>query len=97
MDSLTHVGLDVHKESTAVAVLRPGASEPDHRVIVSTAESFRRLAAKTGIEGVVFCYEAGPCGYEPYRVLTKLGARVNVIASVAHPSPARRSSEDRSA
>lgn len=80
MDSLTHVGLDVHKESTAVALLRPGAVEPDHRVITSTAEAYRKLVSKIGVEGVVFCYEAGPCGFDPYRTLTKMGARCDVIA-----------------
>lgn len=96
MDSLTHVALDVHKESTAVAVLRPGAVEPDHRVIVSTPESYRRLVAKTGVEGVVFCYEAGPCGYDPYRVLTRLGARVDVIAPSLIPRrPGARVKTDR--
>lgn len=85
MDSLTHVGLDVHKDSTAVAVLRPDAVEPDHRVIASTPEAYRKLVGKTGTDGVVFCYEAGPCGYDPYRVLTALGARTDVIAPTLIP------------
>jgi transposase len=80
MDSLTRVGLDVHKESTAVALLRPGAIESDHRVITSTPEAYRKLVSKVGIDGVVFCYEAGPCGFDPYRILTKMGARCEVIA-----------------
>lgn len=29
---------------------------------------------------VVFCYEAGPCGFDPYRILTALGADCEVIA-----------------
>ncbi len=29
MHELTHIGLDVHKETIAVAVLRPGTSECD--------------------------------------------------------------------
>jgi transposase len=80
MSSLTHVGLDVHKDSTAVAVLRPEGVEPDHRVIPSTSDAYRKLVGKLGTEGVVFCYEAGPCGYDPYRLLTGLGARCEVIA-----------------
>lgn len=80
MNSVTHVGLDVHKDSTAVAVLRPDAIEPDHRVIGSTPEAYRKLVAKLGVEGVVFCYEAGPCGYDPYRLLRGLGASCEVIA-----------------
>ena len=33
MDESTHIGLDVHKETIAVAVLRPGATDCDERVI----------------------------------------------------------------
>jgi transposase len=77
---LTHVGLDVHKDSTAVAVLRPDAVEPDHRVVASTPEAYRKLVARLDMDEVVFCYEAGPCGYDPYRILTSLGVRCEVIA-----------------
>ena len=41
MDKLTHIGLDVHKETIAVAVLRPGATECDERVIPNTPEAIR--------------------------------------------------------
>ena len=91
MNSVTHVGLDVHKESTAVAVLRGDAVEPDHRVIASTPEAYRKLVARLASAEVVFCYEAGPCGYDPYRILTSLGARCEVIA----PSLIPRRSGDR--
>jgi transposase len=80
MNSFTHVGLDVHKDSTAVAVLRGDGVEPDHRVIASTPEAYRKLVARLDIGKVVFCYEAGPCGFDPYRILTSLGARCEVIA-----------------
>lgn len=80
MDNLTHVGLDVHLQSTAVAVLRPGDREPDHRVIATTPEAFRKLFTRVGKRGVVACYEAGPCGYGPFRILTSLGVACEVIA-----------------
>jgi transposase len=70
----------VHKESTAVAILRPADREPDHRVIESTPEAYRKLFVPLGTQGVVTCYEAGPCGYEPYRLLTSLGVPCDVIA-----------------
>ena len=50
------------------------------RVVASTAEAYRKLVTRVGIAGVVFCYEAGPCGYDPYRILAGLGARCDVIA-----------------
>jgi len=91
MDNLTHVALDVHKEQTAVAVLRPGDHEPDQRVIASTPEAYRKLVSRVGTDGVVVCYEAGPCGYDPHRVFTALGVRCEVIA----PSLIPRRSGDR--
>ncbi len=33
MDNATHLGLDVHKDTIAVAILRPGDAEPDERTI----------------------------------------------------------------
>ena len=38
MNQLTHIGLDVHKETIAVAVLRPDTIECDERVIPNTSE-----------------------------------------------------------
>src|SRR5665647_742279 len=43
MDEFTHIGLDVHKDTIAVAVLRPGASECEERVIPNTPEALRNL------------------------------------------------------
>ena len=36
MNQLTHIGLDVHKDTIAVAVLRPDTVECDERVIPNT-------------------------------------------------------------
>ena len=52
MDQLTHIGLDVHKESTAVAILRAHDREPDHRVIASTPEAYRKLFAPLSTESL---------------------------------------------
>jgi transposase len=81
----TFVGLDVHKESTAVAVLRPGTLEPDHRVIATTPDAYRKLVKAVGTRSVVFCYEAGPCGFDPYRMLTANHAVCDVIAPTLIP------------
>ena len=53
MGDVTYLGLDVHKETTAVALLRPGVVEPDHRVIPTTVEAYRRLVTRVGTEGLV--------------------------------------------
>lgn len=96
MDKVTHLGLDVHKETTAVALLRPGDLEPDHRVIPTTPEAYRKLITRVGTGNVVACYEAGPCGYEPYRLLTSLGVPCEVIAPSLIPRrPGHRVKTDR--
>jgi len=40
MNQITHIGLDVHKDTIAVAVLRPGTTEADERVIPNTLKRF---------------------------------------------------------
>jgi hypothetical protein len=42
MDKLTHIGLDVHNETIAVAVLRPGSVICDERVVPNTSEEAAR-------------------------------------------------------
>src|SRR4029434_7609481 len=75
--STLYVGLDVHKESIAVAYV---AKEHDADVIylgaigtrhVDIDQLVRKLQAKS--KHLVFVYEAGPCGYWLYRYLTKKG------------------------
>lgn len=90
MDNRTHVGLDVHKETTAVAVLRPGTSTPDHRVIATTPQAYRKMCRALKGPEVVYCYEAGPCGFDPYRMLTSFGALCEVIAPTLIPRRAGR-------
>lgn len=85
MDNRTHVGLDVHKETTAVAVLRPEAAEPDSHVVATSPEAYRKLVKSINDDEVVFCYEAGPCGFDPYRMLSTLGAECDVIAPTMIP------------
>jgi transposase len=49
--------------------------------ISSDAESVRRLVKSLGRPGGLWaCYEAGPTGYDLYRLLTKLGVHCDVVA-----------------
>jgi len=92
--STKYVGMDVHKETIAVAVAKEGRGDPlYYGEISNTAESIRRLVKKVVSNGerVSFCYEAGPCGYEVYRQLIDLGQRCDVVA----PSLIPRKSGDR--
>jgi transposase len=76
------VGLDVHKDSIAVA----HAQGPDPPVFLGEigtrqadlAKLIRRLQAKTS--KLVFAYEAGPCGYILHRDLTGQGFDCHVVA-----------------
>ena len=78
------VGLDVHKDSIAVAhALGQSADPPVYVGTIGTRQAdlstlIRRLQAKTPT--LVFTYEAGPCGYGLYRDLTGQGFDCQVVA-----------------
>jgi transposase len=80
MNECTHIGLDVHKDTIAVAVLRPGTTEVDERVAPNTPEAIRRLLARHDPGLTALCYEAGPTGYDTHRLITSLGFDCDVIA-----------------
>jgi transposase len=91
MDDVTHLGLDVHKETIAVAILRPGDRDPDERVIPNTPAALKSLICTRRSSGpLVACYEAGPTGYETYRLMTDLGVPCDVIAPTLIPRRAGR-------
>jgi transposase len=86
-----YVGLDVHKETIAVAVARPGRSEPEyHGNIVNSDAAVRKLLQQLSRSGkaLSFCYEAGPCGYGLYRDLMALGHDCTVVAPSLIPRKA---------
>ena len=79
-----YVGLDVHKDSIAVAHAQGQCADPPVFVgKIGPREAdldklIRRLAAKT--PALVFAYEAGPCGYGLHRHLTGQGFACQVVA-----------------
>src|SRR3981189_625068 len=77
-DRITYVGLDVHKENIVVAVASGGlrGEVRQYGRIANTATALDRLLRKIGGEGMtlLFCYEAGPCGYGVQRRLSGMSA-----------------------
>ena len=77
-----YVGLDVHKDTIAVAVALPGREEPVYRgEIKNQRKSLHRLIRSLSPHGEVvsFCYEAGPCGYEVYREIVETGPLSSMV------------------
>ena len=82
--STLYVGLDVHKDSIAVAYASDdGRADPTHLGAIGTRQCdidalVRKLQSKS--PQLVFVYEAGPCGYWLYRYLTRKGLTCVVVA-----------------
>jgi transposase len=81
--SITYVGLDVHKDTIAVAVAETGlrGEVREHGKVANTPAALKALSAKLapGRE-LRFCYEAGPCGYNIQRQLAGMGHDCAVVA-----------------
>ena len=94
-----YVGLDVHKETIAVAIAAPGRDQPEYRgEIANTRQSLKRLIGRLSPRGELlsFCYEAGPCGYGVYREIVESGHACAVVAPSLIPrKPGDRVKTDR--
>lgn len=82
--SEAYVAIDTSKLRNSVAIAE-GGREGEVRFVgevdntpAATAKLVKKLAAK--YDRVVFCYEAGPTGYELYRQIAELGHECIVVA-----------------
>src|SRR3954465_14301432 len=97
---ITYIGLDVHKETIAVAVAVSGKREEvrEYGKIANTSDALKTLTAKLfrAATELRFCYEAGPCGYGIQRQLTSAGHGCVVVAPSLIPrKPGDRIKTDR--
>jgi transposase len=101
--AITHVGLDVHKDSIVVSVAEAGVQGSlgevrEYGKIANTSTAMERLARKLVAKGneLQFCYEAGPCGYGIQRQLSGMGHQCDVVAPSLIPrKPGERIKTDR--
>ena len=95
------VGLDVHKDTIAVAVALPRRATPEYRGEIAhepkvVRKWLDRLSSEFDGVMLLFCYEAGPCGYGLSRQLTEAGHDCQVVApSLIPKKPGERIKTDR--
>ena len=89
------VALDVHKNAVTAGVLPVAGGEVELSQLENSEKAIRRLIARLGgPEGIAVCYEAGPCGYDLYRLLVD-GGGVRHRRAVVDSGAAGRPREDR--
>jgi len=101
-DTITFIGLDTHKEFSEVVIIDDQRLS-DHICIgriASTRQAFTKLArqlqSKYPKSTLHFVYEAGPCGFWIYRLLTSLGHVCYVVApSLIPKKPGERIKTDK--
>src|SRR6202044_4143311 len=98
--SIIYVGLDVHKDTSAVALAEAGlrGEVREHGTIANTPAALKALTERVAGRGreLRFCYEAGPCGYGIQRQLSAIGHECAVVAPSLIPrKPGERIKTDR--
>jgi len=100
-ESITYAAMDVHKKEHKVAKLSPGAdiNSPEEWTVLNTADQIKRMVERVCRKApgpVVFCYEAGVCGFALQRQIEAAGAICKVIApSLVPVKPGQRIKTDR--
>ena len=94
-----YVGLDVHKVSISVAIAYDDREKAEFFTkIPNDPFSVKKLVKRLEKDSqqLMFCYEAGPCGYGLYRQITNMGHTCVVAAPSLIPQrPGNRVKTDR--
>lgn len=86
-DSITYVALDAHKKEHKVAMLPSGSDVIEEWVVKNQSREIKRMVKRIRrqVSGlIIFCYEAGVCGFALQRQITS--AAENVQCRVIAPS-----------
>lgn len=100
-DYPAYIGLDVHKETIAISVAKAGRQSPEYQGEIANRpnkilKQVEQLNKEFDGQVLLFCYEAGPCGYALYRQLIQLGHDCQVVAPSLIPTkPGERVKTDR--
>jgi len=85
--NITIVGLDAHKNSIEIVTAETASNQEVRHYgkiggdMTSLDKAIRKIRSlRSNGEELRFVYEAGPCGYEIYRHLTKQGFQCVVVA-----------------
>jgi transposase len=97
MSKMFWVGLDVHKNSTTVAILEDDARDGEVLRLSADLNELRKVFRRLGARGMVkSCYEASAVGFVVHRVLERDGFSCEVIAPSLIPTkPGDRHKTDR--
>lgn len=93
----TWVALDVHKNAITAGVLPRDGGQPELMQLENSEKTIRRFVKRLGDpKRLAVCYEAGPCGYELYRLLSSIGVACDIVAPSLTPvRPGDRVKTDR--
>ena len=80
-----YIGMDTHKDTIVSSIATPGRTQPKHLGTIANdpkkiAIFVKNISTKFNGEVLLFCYEAGPCGYVLYHQITSLGHDCMVVA-----------------
>ncbi|WNK21261.1 IS110 family transposase [Halomonas piscis] len=96
-----YIGLDVHKVSISVAVAEEGRQAPEFLGEIPNEpkaidQLIRQMSERFAGQPLLFCYEAGPCGYGIYHQIQASGHDGEVVAPSLIPQrPGDRVKTDR--